>query len=193
MTRRATVREQISSGFRRAGGWLLGMAWFGLVLAGITEAFESEQAFNEGHHPHRVLGYLLLIATVVIFVVTANRWKRYLPGIMVLATLGSLRVLQNGRNPGDGAIVPRSTGIVYFLVLAGVTAVSFSFKKRSLNLLDRMALLAFVASILWTGVARSFATIAPVAGALCVLAAWATDRLKKNRLKRHDTVMSVPC
>jgi hypothetical protein len=178
MAKKPTVGEQVKSGFRRAGGWLLGGAWFGLVLAGITEAFDSEQSFNEGHHPHRVLGYLLLIATAVIFVITANRWKRYLPGIMVFATLGSLRVLENGRNPGDGSIVPRSTGLVYFLVIAGVTAISFSFKKRSPNLLDRMALLVFVASILWTGVAKSFATIAPVVGALCVLAAWAIDRVR---------------
>jgi len=74
--------EQLKSGVRRAGGWLLGCAWFGLVIWGITNTFGTEAYFQEGHHPSRVLGYGILAVAGTIFAATANRWKRVFPGIM---------------------------------------------------------------------------------------------------------------
>lgn len=83
MVRHPTLKEHVISGFWRAGGWLLGMAWLGLVFWGITEGFASERAFSEGRHPSRVLGYALLAAAAAIMVVTAEYWKRVFPGIML--------------------------------------------------------------------------------------------------------------
>jgi len=73
------IKQGMKSGFRMAGGWLLGMGWLGLCFWGIVEAFGTEANFSEGHHPSRVLGYFLLAAAAVIFVLTANRWKKYCP------------------------------------------------------------------------------------------------------------------
>jgi hypothetical protein len=103
-----SVKEQVQSGFRRAGGWLLGIAWFGLVLWGIVEAFGIEANFSEGHHPSRILGYLVLAAAATIFVTTANSWKRVFPGIMLAATLGALLELESGHLMNIPAVhIPR--------------------------------------------------------------------------------------
>jgi hypothetical protein len=60
MSHNATIKQQAKSGFRRAGGWLLGIAWFGLVIWGMINAFGTEANFSESHHPSRVVGYFLL-------------------------------------------------------------------------------------------------------------------------------------
>jgi CHASE2 domain-containing sensor protein len=72
MSVHATIKEQVKSGLRRTAGWLAGMAWLGLVFWGIVEAFGTEANFSERHHPSRVLGYFILVAAAVIFVITAD-------------------------------------------------------------------------------------------------------------------------
>jgi hypothetical protein len=70
---------------------------------------------------------------------------------------------------------------VQLLVTAGVTALSFSFKKRRLNFVDRIALLAFAASI-YVGAdeaTRQRLPLALIIGGVCVLAAWAWDRVRR--------------
>jgi hypothetical protein len=179
----ATIKEQVKSGFRRAGGWLVGVAWFGLVLWGILEAFGTEANFSEGHHPSRVLGYLLLGTAAAVFVITANRWKRVFPGIMLAATLGSLLELERGHAVNNPSLlIPRSIALVQLVVIAGVTALSFTFKKRPLGILDRVALLAFAGSIYLGGeeATQQRVPLALIGGGVCVLSAWAIDRLKSS-------------
>jgi len=181
MSQGPTIKQQVKSGFRRAGGWLLGMAWLGLVFWGIVEAFGTEANFSEGHHPSRVLGWVLLCAAAFIFVVTANRWKRVFPGVMLAATLGSLLELVSGHAVNNPQVlIPRSIAFVQLVVITGVTALSFRFKKRPLNILDRIALLAFAGSIYVGGeeAAQQKVPLALIVGGLCVLFAWAIDRLK---------------
>jgi hypothetical protein len=179
-----TIKQQVKSGFRSAGGWPLGGAWFGLVIWGITNAFGTEANFAEGHHPSRVLGYLILGAAAAIFAATANRWKRVFPGIMLAATLGALLELERGHAVNNPAVlIPRPIAFVQLLVIAGVTALSFTFKKRPLNILDRIALLAFAASIYVGGdeAARQRLPLALIVGGACVLAAWAYDLAQRRR------------
>lgn len=183
MSKNPTTGQQVKSGFRRAGAWLLGIAWFGLVLWGILEAFGTEANFSGGHHPSRVLGYLVLIVAAAIFIATANRWKRILPGIMLAATLGALLELQQGHavnNPS--ASIPRWIALIQLAVIAGVTALSFTFKRRALNIVDRIALLAFAASIYvgWDEATRQELPLALIVGGVCVLAAWAYDRMRRR-------------
>lgn len=181
MSKQSSTKEQVKSGFRRAGGWLLGGAWFALVIWGITNAFGTEANFSEGHHPSRVLGYVILGVASVIFVVTANRWKRVFPGIMLASTVGALLELEQGHalnNPS--VLIPRWIGLVQFIVIVGVTLLSFTFKKRPFNLVDRIALLVFAASIFVGGdeATRKEIPFALIAGGICVLAAWAYDRMQ---------------
>ncbi|MEJ2378432.1 MAG: hypothetical protein P8Y71_24620 [Pseudolabrys sp.] len=80
-------------------------------------------------------------------------------------------------------LIPRSIALVQLVVIAGVTAFSFTFKKRYLNIVDRIALLAFAASIYVGGdeATRRKLPLALIVGGVCVLAAWAYDRLQRRR------------
>ena len=186
MSKDPTIQQQVKSGFRSAGGWLLGGAWFGLVLWGMVEAFGTEANFSEGHHPSQVLGYLLLGAAAVVFVVTANRWKRVFPGIMLAATLGAVLELERGHAVNSpSVIIPRTIAFVQLFVVAGVAALSFTFKKRPLNILDRIALLAFAVSIFLGGeeVTQQKLPLALIVGGVCGFVAWVIDRLRRGRLQ----------
>lgn len=190
MSKQATTKEQVRSGFRRAGGWLLGCAWFALVIWGIINAFGTEANFSAGHHPSRVLGYVILGVAGAIFAATANRWKRLFPGIMLAATLGALLELEQGHAVNNPSVlIPRWIALVQLLVIAGVTVLSFTFKKRTLNIVDRIALLAFAASIFVGGdeATRQELPLALIVGGVCVLAAWAYDRLQR----RPDTTATA--
>src|SRR6185437_2204272 len=138
--------EQVKSGVRRAFGWILGCAWFGLVIWGVLNAFGNESNFSEGHNPSRILGYVLLSVAAAIFAATANRWKRVFPGIMLAATLGAFLELVQGHALNNAAIpIPRWIALLQLAVIGVVAVLSFTFKKRPLNIVDRIALLAFAA------------------------------------------------
>ncbi|NDQ58285.1 MAG: hypothetical protein GZ088_14540 [Acidipila sp.] len=189
MSNNPTRGQQVKSGFRSAGGWLLGIAWFGLVLWGILEAFGTEANFSEGHHPSRLSGYLLLGVGAAVFVVSANRWKRILPGIMFAATLGALLELWHGHAVNNPSVlIPRWIALVQLVVIAGVASLSVTFKTRDLNMVDRIALLVFAASIYVGGdeATRQELPLALIVGGVCVLAAWAYDRLQR-RPERNAT------
>jgi len=184
MTKDPTVREQVKSGFRRAGGWLLGLVWLGLVYGGIIETFGSPSNFSEGHNPAPILGYTLLIVAAVIMVATAEHWKRVFPGIMLAAILNSLLELSRGHAVNNPSVlIPRSTATIHLLVTTGVTILSLTFKNRRLTALDRFALLAFVVSFFWGAVDPRLASLKLLVGGCCVLLAWAIDRLKAGRLE----------
>jgi hypothetical protein len=130
------------------------------------------------------LGYFLLISAALIFVITANRWKRVFPGIMLAATLGSLLELEHGHVVNSPSVlVPRWIALIQLVVIVVVTVLSFTFKRRSLGILDRIALLAFAASIYVGGVeaAKQKVPLALIAGGAFVIAAWATDWFRRKR------------
>jgi hypothetical protein len=183
MSKDPTAKEQVKSGFRRASGWILGCAWFALVIWGIINAFGTEANFSEGHHPSRVWGYVILGLAAMIFAATANRWKRVFPGIMLAATLGALLELERGHAVNNPSVlIPRWIALVQLGVIAVVTALSFTFKKRPLNIVDRIALVAFAASIFVGGdeATRQELPLALIVGGVCVLAAWAYDRVRRR-------------
>ena len=102
---------------------------------------------------------------------------------MLAATLGALLELAHGHAVNNPSVpVPRLIALVQLVVIAAVTALSFTFKGRLLNILDRIALLAFAASIYLGGeeATRKKVPFALIAGALCVLFAWAVHRLNQN-------------
>jgi hypothetical protein len=178
---RTTKQRKVQSGFAIAFGWLLGMAWLGLVFWGMVEAFGTEANFTEGHHPSRPLGYLLLAVAAAIFILTANRWKRVFPGIMLAATLNSLLELERGHPIGNSSVlIPRRIAFVQLVAIISVTAVSFTLKNRPLTLLDRVALLIFAVSVYIGGQEVSVGNIPVtlIGGSLCVMIAWALGRFK---------------
>jgi len=170
------------SGLRHAGGWLLGMAWPGLVYAGIIEAFGPPQAFADGRHPSPILGYTLLVVAAVVMVVTAEHWKRVFPGIMLAAILNSVLELTQGHAVNNPSVpVSSSTATIHLIVATGVMLLTLTFRSHRLTMLDRGALLAFVISFFWGAIDPRSASLKLLVGASCILAAWAVDRLRDGR------------
>ncbi|SRR6266436_184111 len=179
-----TITEQVKSGFRLAGAWLLGMAWLGVVFGGLGEAFAPAASYAAGHHPHRILGYALLIAAGLVMVVTAEHWKRVFPGIMIAAVFNSLLELLHGHAVNyDSVPVSPATAIVHLFVTAGVAVLTLTFKSRRLSVTDRAALLAFIAALFWQAVDHRFAELKIISGGLCILLAWAIDRWQRAILR----------
>jgi putative Ca2+/H+ antiporter (TMEM165/GDT1 family) len=130
------------------------------------------------------LGYVVLAVAGAMFAATANRWKRVFPGIMLAATLGTLLELEQGHAVNNPSVlIPRWIALVQLVVITGVTVLSFTFKNRRLNILDRIALLAFAASIYVGGeeATRQQLPLALIVGGVCVVAAWAYDRLQRPK------------
>ena len=69
--------KQGKNGFRRAGAWLLGFAWLGLVFAGMAIAFTPSP-----HSP--ALGWGLLGIAALVLVFTMDRWVKVFPGLLTL-------------------------------------------------------------------------------------------------------------
>ena len=100
---------------------------------------------------------------------------------MLAGMLGAWLELEHGHALNEPSVlIPRWIALVQFVVVAAVTALSFTFKGRPLNVVDRIALLAFAASIGVGGyeVARQQLPLALIGGGLCVLAAWAYNRVR---------------
>ncbi len=105
---------------------------------------------------------------------------------MLAATLGALLELEHGHAVNNPSVlICRSSAFVQLVVIACVTALSFTFKKRLLNILDRVALLAFAASIYLGGEeeAQQKLPLALIVGGAFVFVAWAVDRLRMGRLR----------
>jgi hypothetical protein len=189
MGKHSAIGQQVKSGLWLTAAWLLGMAWLGLVYWGIGAITEPGGNLSEQTHS-RFLGYMLLIVAAAIFVATANRWKRVFPGIMLAATLGALLELERGHAVNSPSVlIPRPIALVQLVVICGVTALSFTFKKRPLNIVDRIALLAFAASIYVGGdeATRRELPVASIVGGLCVLAAWMHERVQRRRRSENSS------
>ena len=104
---------------------------------------------------------------------------------MLAATLGASLELEHGHALNlPSVLIPHWIALVQLVVVAGVTALSFSFKRRPLNIVDRLALLAFTASIYVGGgdAHHQKLPLALIAGGLCVLAAWAYERMRRRAM-----------
>jgi hypothetical protein len=102
---------------------------------------------------------------------------------MLAATLGALLELQQGHAvDSPSVLIPRWIALVQLVVIAVVTALSFTFKKRLLKIVDRIALLAFAASLFVGGdeATRHELPLALIVGGVCVLVAWAYDRIRRR-------------
>ena len=167
-----TVGQQVKSGFRTAGAWLLGFVWLCLVFAGLAIGF------SPSNYP-RSLGWLCLAVAAVVLVATADHWVKAFPGIMAVATVNSLISISSGHATGNPAVlVSRSTAILMTVLLLAGTALSMTFRRKTVSVPDRVALLALAVSIGWGAVDVQHGLIALAIGTGCLLLVWAYDHRK---------------
>ncbi len=169
-----TVGKQIKSGFRRAGAWLLGFVWLGLVFAGMAIAFTPSP-----HSP--AVGWMLLGIAALVLVLTMDRWVKVFPGLLAYGVVGSILMLMNGHAVNHPEVpVSRLEAALLIVFFAAAAALSFTFTNHKLTLPDRIALLIFIFCFFWQAVAPRVMLIALAIGFACLVGAWAYDRLQRR-------------
>ena len=166
---------EVKQGLRRAGLWLLGFAWLGLVFAGMAIAFTPSP-----HSP--AVGWVLLAVAAAIALVTMDRWVKIFPGLLAYGILGSVLELSDGHAVGlPQAPVSRPDAVISLLFCAVGAAISVTFARRKLHATDRVALFAFVFCFFWQAADPKIMRIALGTGLGLLLFAWLYDHFRHRR------------
>ena len=178
--------SQLKSGLRLAGLTLVFFGIAGLFFAGVSRAF-----FPASHS--RVLGLAFLVISVPVMVVTMNRWVKVLAGLLALAVLNGLISISTGHLLANPTRPMSKLDALYMTVFfAAAAALASTLKGRKLDLVDRIAVLAFVSSLalLMEYEGTHLRPGAPLAstdftlmgiGLCCLLIAWGYGRLQRRR------------
>ncbi len=169
-----TITSQVLSGFRRAAAWLLGFAWLGLVFAGLAIAFTPSP-----YSP--AIGWVLLAIAAIILMVTMDRWVGVFSALLTYAIISGIFTLASGHLPNNPqARVGRTEAMIMIMLYVVSAVVSFTFTKRGLKILDRVALFAFVLCFFGQAVVPRLMLLALGIGTGCLAAAWAYDRYQRR-------------
>jgi hypothetical protein len=175
--------SQVKSGFRLAGLALLFFLVAGLFFASV------DYLFFPGHS--RALGLVFLVISTPVMVVTINRWVRVMTGILALAVLNGVLSISTGHllaNPAQP--ISRLDALYLTTFFAAAAALSSTMKARTLSVVDRISVLAFVFSfayLLGYEGMRDIGKIAPLnatdfvlmgIGLSCLFLGWAYNRFK---------------
>jgi hypothetical protein len=179
-----TVKSQVKSGFRLAGNVVLTIATAGLLVVGVGDVFfpigVRPESFSTGS---QAFGWLYLIVATIIMIWKMDRWVIILPGILGYAALGGILATVSGRLPNNPPTpIPRTNAALITVLLLANSAVSSTFGKRSLNIIDRIALLIFVFSAAFAQSPRhSTMFLALGVGLASLLCAWVYHRIGDSR------------
>jgi hypothetical protein len=172
-----TINSQVKSGFRLAGNVLLTITTAALLFVGVAQIFIPSLVNPESRSP--VLGWVFLIIATTILVWKMDRWVTVLPGILGYAAFGGMLAIVSGHLPNNPSTpMSRTDAAVVTSLLLVSSGVSFTFGKRTLNVVDRIALLVFVFSVAFsTSPGRSKIFLAQSIGLASLLFAWAYHRI----------------
>jgi len=133
MKRRSII--QVSPAVRSMFLLILFLTLMTTISAGIS--------ICSGHSTRpRLLGWIILIASLLVAVSTVNAWSRILPGVLAVATLNGAILLSTGRALNQSfELIPRWESALFTVLMAGATATTLLAVKRKSTFLDRMAYL----------------------------------------------------
>jgi len=171
--------EQVKSGFRRAGWWVLAIVWGACVVGGIG-------ILSDPSYSPRALGWILLAASAVVFAVTMNRWKKVFPGLMAYAAVNSFFSIFSGHVTNNLTVsISRPEAIACTVFFLGSVALSLRFISDRLAPVDRVALFIFVFCIFWQAAAPRFEATALGVAFCSLLIAWAFSRMRDHGRLAH--------
>jgi len=122
-----------------------------------------------------------MIAAVVL-ILTMDRWVEVFSAFLAYGIIGGMVTIVSGHalNRPD-ILVPRHYAVIMTLLIAGSAVVSFTFTKRELKLVDRVALFTFIVCFFWTPMVRHLTLVPLAIGFTALLGAWAYDRVQRRR------------
>lgn len=159
-----------NQGIGRAGAWCLGMLWMITAGIGITTVFSE----NPGSP---VTGWLFLLFSALLFMVTMDRWVSILPGLLGYGVFGAILATASGHglNRPDLPISLRE-GILLISFFGLSAIISYTFTRRKLRIIDRAALLAFAASLFRVMLDDSITVTGLGIPITSLIVAWVFDR-----------------
>jgi hypothetical protein len=132
---------------------------------------------DTGRHSH-LAGWTILIVAAVIMLATMDHWVKYFQVILGAAILGGLLVTGTGHLLNDARPFPRLAAAGMTALFVGCSAIASTIARRKLKVLDRVALIAFLVSLVG-GMAKNAPKSNLVGlsiGFACLLGAWISDR-----------------
>lgn len=175
-------KDQMISGLSLSATFLVGVGVIGMFCGGIIAVTHPERVRPESFLLRRLVagtyslnaGWIYLTVSTVILLLTMDRWVRVLPGLFAYSTLGGF-IMLSGRY--SGVAVPLREALFLTLFTISTAVVSWTFRRRKLLLIDRVALMAFL-FCLAIGVTPDLITMfkALSLGFTFLLLAWAVNR-----------------
>lgn len=175
-----TVKDQVIKGALLTAKVLLVWATAGMFWIGIYVIFSPGRVRPEALSARSlVVGSVLLVMSTAILLFTIDRWVKIIPGVMGYATLGGLIMLFSGHY--GRILVPWRVALILTLFTIASAGLSLTFQERKLNVVDRVALMAFV-SCLAIATTPSVSTMltALSIGFAFLLFAWVLDRIRRR-------------
>lgn len=169
-------KEQLISGFRIAALGISGFVVFGLLL------WSAGVVFGRLEGPKGPAWMALLVA-VGVTAYTVDRWRKALPGLLLLGAFNALVMASSGHMINNPKIaVPREVSISAALLLVTSSILSAHFYDKPLRLVDRAALLSFVGFTLF-GMLSDFVVTSLLLGALVLFVGYANNKIWHGRIK----------
>jgi hypothetical protein len=167
-----SVRSQVKRGFLRAGAWLLGFVWLGVVFAGLA-------IITTPPPPSSVLGWVLLAIAALVLVFTMDRCVGVFSALLATGIIGGILTVVDGHAVNHPEVpIARSDGLTLTLLIAASAVVSFTFTKHKLTVPDRIAVFVFVFCFFWQAVVPHLMLVAFGVGFASLFAAWVYDRTR---------------
>lgn len=174
-----TTGDEMSRAFRFASKFLLVMLGVVVALRLVWASF----AFS------RWTGFLVLAVTAIILYLTASRWVRWLPGLLIFGIINSLIGLITHHAPTNPQVAV-SAGVAGLLVTfySAGCIVSYHYDAAHLSVVDRLALLLYLFCMMWPAfAANDLATVTPVVawsttiGTAALLISFAAHRVRRGK------------
>lgn len=159
---------------------------FLLVVLGVVVALRvvwASFAFS------RWTGSLALAVTAIILYLTASRWVRWLPGLLIFGIVNSLIGLMTHHAPTNPQVAV-SAGVAGLLVTFYTVGciVSYHYDAAHLSVVDRLALLLYLFCMVWPAfVVNNLASVTPVVawsttiGTAALTASFAVHRVRRGK------------
>jgi hypothetical protein len=133
-------RSRFATHLLRVGAYVAAFFWLAVVFSGWILVSRPET----GKHSH-LIGWAILIPAIGVMLSTMNHWVKYLQVIFGGGILGGILATGSGHLP-NGSPFPRPIAASFTALLVGCSLISRTLARRGLTVLDRVALVAFLAA-----------------------------------------------